>query len=69
MSPTGLYLGSENKQAHTLMLPADANDLMTIWKNPNLTRPGGVDKPAASAGGLSAGTSDSPFGPQETPAK
>ena len=39
MSPTGDYLGSENKDSHTLMLPSDGESLMAIWKNANLTRP------------------------------
>jgi hypothetical protein len=69
MSANGLYLGSENKESHLMMLPTDANDLLTVWKNANLTRPGGVEKPAGSARGLFEVPSTGTFGPQEAPTK
>lgn len=45
MSPGGKYLGSENKDSGLLILPTDAQTLLSIWKNANLTRPGAVEKP------------------------
>ena len=41
----GTYLGSENKEAHLVMLPSDAKTLLSIWKNADLTRPGGTEHP------------------------
>jgi hypothetical protein len=46
----GRYLGSENKESRLLILPTDAQTLLLIWKNPNLTRPGGIERPHGSAG-------------------
>ena len=48
IAPSGKYLGSENKDSGLLILPTDAQTLLSIWKNANLTRPGGVEKPHAS---------------------
>jgi hypothetical protein len=67
MTPTGTYLGSENKESHILMLPTDAESLMAIWKNANLTRPGAIEKPHGAARGNPSGASDQAFGPQERP--
>jgi hypothetical protein len=61
LSPTGDYLGSENKESRTLMLPSDGEALMAIWKNANLTRPGAVEKPAH---GTASGASERLIGPQ-----
>lgn len=54
MSPAGKYLGSESKDAHVMMLPTDAQTLMSIWKNPNLTPPAGTERPHAPAAAGSA---------------
>lgn len=45
MTRAGKYLGSENKETHTLVLPTDAQTLLAIWKNANLTQPGGTERP------------------------
>lgn len=44
MTIEGRYLGSENKEQKLVMLPTDAEMLAQIWKDANLTRPGGVDR-------------------------
>jgi len=49
MSADGKYLGSENKQTHTLILPTDAATLASIWKGADLTRPRGVERPHGAA--------------------
>lgn len=75
MTTGGVYLGSENKDTHLIMLPTDAKTLLSIWKNADLTRPGGTARPRGSAssgfptgGGASSSSSSSsapvPFGPQ-----
>lgn len=63
----GTYLGSENKEAHLMMLPSDAKTLLSIWKNADLTRPGGTERPRNTFQGLPLGSSsaDAPIGPQE----
>ena len=43
------YLGSENKESHILILPTDAATLLSIWKNANLTQPGGTERPHGPA--------------------
>jgi hypothetical protein len=50
MSPDGRYLGSENKDTHTLILPTNAQTLLSIWKGANLTRPDAAQRlaPATS---------------------
>lgn len=66
LTSSGVYLGSENKDAHLIMLPTDAKTLLAIWKNANLTRPGGTDRPKSDFRGFpvepssSAGTSAAP---------
>ena len=50
LAPDGRYLGSENKESRLLILPTDAQTLLSIWKNANLTRPGGTERPHATAG-------------------
>lgn len=73
MTPGGVYLGSENKETHLVMIPTDAKTLLSIWKNADLTRPGGTERPRAHTGaGFPVGPalSADPVGPQpETPAK
>ena len=49
LAPDGRYLGSENKESRLLILPTDAQTLLSIWKNPNLTRPGGIERPHGSS--------------------
>lgn len=46
MSPEGAYLGSENKDQKLVVLPSDSATLTNIWKNPNLTRPEGIQPKA-----------------------
>ena len=50
MSPQGVYLGSEEKQTHLLILPTDAPTLLAIWKNADLSRPGGMERPRGGPG-------------------
>jgi hypothetical protein len=71
LTPGGLYLGSENKEAHLVMLPTDAKTLLSIWKNADLTRPHGSERPKNGFQGLPLGGSPpgSPIGPQEPPAR
>jgi hypothetical protein len=45
VSPDGKYLGSENRDSHTVVLPADAATLLAIWKGANLTQPGRMERP------------------------
>lgn len=45
LTPAGAYLGSENKETHLVMIPTDAKTLLSIWKNADLTRPGGTERP------------------------
>lgn len=63
----GTYLGSENKEAHLVMLPTDAKTLLAIWKNADLTRPGGTERPRNTFQGLPLGSSSegASVGPQE----
>lgn len=53
----GTYLGSENKEAHLTMIPTDAKTLLAIWKNADLTRPGGTERPRNTFQGLPLGAS------------
>jgi hypothetical protein len=75
LTPGGKYLGSEDKGSKTLMIPTDAATLTSIWKDANLTRPGGVnlrnpdrDKDALPGVGrdlsLPSTAPDSVFGPK-----
>jgi hypothetical protein len=41
----GVYIGSENKEQKLVLLPTDSGTLQQIWKNADLTRPGGVSRP------------------------
>jgi hypothetical protein len=45
VSPDGRYLGSENKDARTVILPTDAATLLAIWKSADLTQPGRIQRP------------------------
>ena len=54
MSPDGRYLGSENKDTHTLIVPTNAQTLLSIWKGANLTRPEAAQRPAAPASGATS---------------
>lgn len=45
IAPDGTYLGSENKDSRLLILPTNAQTLLSIWKNPDLSRPGGTQRP------------------------
>jgi hypothetical protein len=67
----GTYLGSENKEAHLVMLPSDAKTLLAIWKNADLSRPGGTERPRNTFQGLPLGSSSAgaPIGPQELQTK
>ena len=47
MTRDGQYLGSENKDTHTVIVPSDANTLLSLWKAANLTQPGAVQRPGA----------------------
>lgn len=47
-TPEGAYLGSENKDTKTLVLPADKDSLQRLWQNANLERPGAVEKRGAA---------------------
>ena len=40
---------SESREEKIIVLPTDAATLANIWKNANLTRPEGIDKPGALA--------------------
>ncbi len=51
MTIDGVYLGSENKEQKTVMLPTDSETLLHIWTDANLTRPGGVDRPGPTNAG------------------
>ena len=64
LTPGGVYLGSENKEAHLVMLPTDARTLLSIWKNADLTRPGGSERPKNNFRGLPLGSA---AGLQEPP--
>jgi hypothetical protein len=67
MTPGGVYLGSENKESHLVMLPTDAKTLLSIWKNADLTRPGGTERPRGNVGGgfpVGPAASADPVGPQ-----
>jgi hypothetical protein len=44
----GRYLGSENKDTHTVIIPTDAATLLGIWRGANLTQPGAVQRPGAA---------------------
>ena len=44
LSPEGKYLGAENKESGLLIQPVDAPTLLSIWKNANLTQPGGTER-------------------------
>ena len=48
-NPDGHYLGTENKDSKTLVLPTDKESLQKIWQNANLDRPGAVEKQGAGA--------------------
>jgi hypothetical protein len=65
VSPDGKYLGSENKDAHTVILPTDAATLLGIWKGANLTQPGGIQRPHA---GPTNTTEPPPSSPVQGPA-
>jgi hypothetical protein len=67
----GVYLGSENKEAHLVMLPSDAKTLLSIWKNADLTRPDRSRRPKNGFQGLPLGASSAgaSIGPQELPVK
>lgn len=60
MTRTGKYVGSENKETHTLVLPTDAQTLLAIWKNANLTRPGAAERPHGAASARPADDTSSP---------
>ena len=45
MTRDGRYLGSENKDTHTVIIPTDAATLLKIWKNADLTQPGEIQRP------------------------
>lgn len=64
MTRAGKYLGSENKDTHVLLLPSDAQTLLSIWKNANLTQPGGTERPQGAASAHPP-AEPPPFGPQE----
>jgi hypothetical protein len=61
MTPDGRYLGSENKDTHTLILPSDGQTLLKIWKGANLTNPGAVQRPRGSASAASPGAASGPL--------
>ncbi|HEY8751547.1 MAG TPA: hypothetical protein VIM11_26435 [Tepidisphaeraceae bacterium] len=44
---SGKYLGSENKDTHTVIVPTDAQTLTGIWRGANLTQPGVIQRPGA----------------------
>ncbi|HEY2585438.1 MAG TPA: hypothetical protein VGI81_06735 [Tepidisphaeraceae bacterium] len=73
MTPGGVYLGSENKETHLVMIPTDAKTLLSIWKNADLTRPGGTERPRGDIRPgvpVDPAVSAEPIGPQpETPVK
>jgi hypothetical protein len=45
MTRDGRYLGSENKDTHTVVIPTDAATLLSIWREANLTQPGDIQRP------------------------
>ena len=45
MTRDGRYLGSENKDTHTVIIPTDAPTLSRIWHGANLTPPGDIQRP------------------------
>jgi hypothetical protein len=59
VSAAGEYLGSENKDTHTVTRPSTAEELLKIWKNANLTQPDPVQKDKAD-GAASATTPRQP---------
>jgi len=44
MTRDGRYLGSENKDTHTVIVPTDAATLLGIWRSANLTQPGEIQR-------------------------
>ncbi|HXE55661.1 MAG TPA: hypothetical protein VN541_21735, partial [Tepidisphaeraceae bacterium] len=58
MTLDGRYLGSENKDTHMLILPADGPTLLKIWKGADLTKPGAVQRPRGSASAVSPGATN-----------
>ncbi len=44
----GKYKGSENKEAKTLILPAEEETIRKVWNNPNLTRPEKLEQPKSA---------------------
>ena len=49
VSPSGIYIGSENKDTHTITRVTTAEQLMKIWKNADLTQPGVIERPKSAA--------------------
>jgi len=49
LSPSGDYLGSENKDTHTITRVTTAEQLLKIWKNADLTQPGAIERPRSTA--------------------
>ena len=45
MTIDGVYIGTENKDQKLVMLPTNSETLQTIWKDADLTHPGGVSRP------------------------
>jgi hypothetical protein len=71
LTPGGVYLGSENKEAHLVMFPTDAKTLEALWKNADLTRPGATERPRSNFRGFPVGPSQAgaSIGPQGLPAR
>ena len=63
MTSDGRYLGSENKDAHMVIMPVDAQTLLSIWKGADLTRPGAAQRPHGSASAAPA-VPNPLYGPQ-----
>jgi len=54
VSPSGVYLGSENMKEGIVTRPATADELLKIWKNADLSQPGAIERPKLG-GAVSAG--------------
>ncbi len=62
LTDDGKYLGNENKDTKTTILPSDDEAIRKIWNNPNLTRPERLQPPKES-GAIPGSASQQPAHP------
>jgi len=67
MARDGRYLGSENKDSHTVIIPTDAATLLSIWKGANLTPPEESQRPSSVEARPSPAPTVPPPGPVQGP--